>query len=164
AQNKTGWTALMFAAGWGQTDTIDALLNAGADINIKSRFGWTALTFATKNSQTSTMQKLLESGADPNTSLIWGLTPLMVAAMEGNVATVKTLILAGVNVNTSMSSTGQTALMFAARAGKKDNVLALIGSNADINARDLRGSTPLKEAMQGFNTEVFQILINAGAQ
>ena len=46
--NDEKWTALMFAAAEGQTEIVDKLLKAGADITLKDIDGDTAADFATQ--------------------------------------------------------------------------------------------------------------------
>jgi len=42
AKDKDGWTALIGAAAKGHTDTVKALIDAGADVNAKDKYGETA--------------------------------------------------------------------------------------------------------------------------
>ena len=54
----------MIAVWYGHTDTVEVLLNAGADVSIKNKRGWTALKIASKaigNKKVSRM--LLDAGA-----------------------------------------------------------------------------------------------------
>ena len=54
--------ALLLASGQGHTGVVQALLDAGADVN--TRFGpWTALTMASSQKQDAVRTLLLERGA-----------------------------------------------------------------------------------------------------
>jgi ankyrin repeat protein len=108
----TTLTPLMTAAQAGQATTVQALLDAGADINEKDGIGWTALMFAARNGYPTTVQVLIDSGARINVKDEDGNTPLMAASGYGDIATVKTLINAGANVNAE-NNNGQTALIWA---------------------------------------------------
>jgi ankyrin repeat protein len=54
--------------------------------------------------------------------------------------------------------------MEAALMGNEDVVKILIGAGADLNAKDNRGETPLKHAMQRNHTEIMQLLQAADAR
>ncbi|MDA2938760.1 ankyrin repeat domain-containing protein, partial [Acidobacteria bacterium AH-259-A15] len=57
---------LIEAARNGQTEKIQALLRAGADVNAKDAAGFTALRYAALRGYTSAVETLLEAGADVN--------------------------------------------------------------------------------------------------
>ncbi len=128
-------TPLHNAARNGNVEMIQALIQAGADVNL-----------------TTSSPDLLN------------LAPLHEAAFAGNVEAIRTLIAAGADINYyPADSSPTTALRLAALAGQKDAVrelLALgasatgdIGKNALIDARNVA---------QDF--EIEQMLINAGAR
>ena len=60
-----GTRALIVAAAHGHTDTVQALLDAGADVNAEDFTGWTALHAAAFNGDPEIVQLLLEHGAIP---------------------------------------------------------------------------------------------------
>jgi uncharacterized protein len=69
---REGWhkqTALMWAAAEGHPAVIRALVEAGADIRVRSDGGFTALLFAAREGQIGAVQALLAAGADLNESL-----------------------------------------------------------------------------------------------
>ena len=68
----------------GDTATVQALLDQGADINAKSEEGWTALIWAAQQGHTDTVQTLLAHGADVNAKDDHGWTTLMRAAVWGH--------------------------------------------------------------------------------
>ena len=63
-----GLTPLMVASSCGHVDIVDALIQAGADVNkLESHFGFTALFFAVSSSKSSSItETLLMCGAYPN--------------------------------------------------------------------------------------------------
>ncbi|MEP7354760.1 MAG: ankyrin repeat domain-containing protein, partial [Acidobacteriota bacterium] len=60
-----GDTPLMFAAANDKSSVVDALVAAGADINLKNKKGDSALIFATRRDHMKIAKKLLEKGATP---------------------------------------------------------------------------------------------------
>jgi ankyrin repeat protein len=71
--NKSKVTALMRAV---EDSTVDALLKAGADVNMKDDAGLTALTWAALFRRTSLLKKLIAAGADVNVQTRDGKTVL----------------------------------------------------------------------------------------
>lgn len=65
---KNNWygTALHCAAEAGQLGTIQALLGAGVDVNLKDEHGRTPLLCAAQSGHTGVMRALLDRGADVN--------------------------------------------------------------------------------------------------
>jgi ankyrin repeat protein len=56
----------MNAAGFGNKEVVELLLQRGADVNAKTQSGWTALMSAALSGQTEITKILLDAGADPN--------------------------------------------------------------------------------------------------
>ena len=76
---RHGWweqTALHAAARYGQSDTIQFLIDSKADIEARDRHGETALHVAAAYGQTEAVQLLVDSQADINAKDQFGKTPL----------------------------------------------------------------------------------------
>ena len=68
--NKSGETALMFAAGRGHEGVVELLLKKGANVQLKNNAGETAMSYA-KRSGNSAILSLLESkGAKPDAPIV----------------------------------------------------------------------------------------------
>jgi len=68
-----------FAASNGDLGVLKELLEAGAEVDIKSSIGQTPLFWAATAGQQSTATMLLEYGADVNARDNYGLTPQSLA-------------------------------------------------------------------------------------
>ena len=60
---KNGWSCLQVAAGYGNADTIRALVELGADVSLKDKLGMTALHSGADTDETEVMRALLETDA-----------------------------------------------------------------------------------------------------
>lgn len=63
-RDENGTSALMVAAGKGQTAFVKELLSHGADVNAQDLDNWTALLCATKSGHLEIVELLVENGAD----------------------------------------------------------------------------------------------------
>ena len=57
---------LIEASRLGHTETVEMLMEKGADVNARNNDGWTALMMASNDGQTETVALLVEKGADVN--------------------------------------------------------------------------------------------------
>jgi ankyrin repeat protein len=73
-----GLTALLYAARDGCLDCVEALLGAGADVNVPTPEGVTALMLALDNDHNDVAKLLLDRGASPHLWDWWGRTALYI--------------------------------------------------------------------------------------
>ncbi len=155
-QNKDGQTALdcaWFKGDSGKNGTIDALLEGGADVNIKDNRGCTPFFFALLKRSPSAFA-MLQHGADVR-------TPIPASARQPHINLV---IQTG---NSTMSSgmafgatPGTTPLMFAVMAENKPLVQEMLQRGADVRAKDVNGRTALDFAVG----PEFQSLLESAAK
>ena len=111
---------------------------------------------------------LLELGTDPNTQDGGGHTPLYCVAnqcaSEIGPQVVRALIRAGADVNACGGVTRATALHMAARRGHLEIARGLLDCGAAINAKDTKGVTPLRRALNCRRDQVAQLLLDRGAK
>jgi ankyrin repeat protein len=153
-----GLTPLLYAARSGCRPCVEALLKAGADIDLPNPDGMTPLMMAIDNSHYEVARYLLDHAANPHTWDWWGRTPLYVVVnMRGgpdsnpgprepaSLDLVHALLNAGVNANhqLNMLQPGRNG-----NSGRfKDDLLNT-------------GATPLLRAAQTFDNEVVRALLD----
>ncbi len=176
AQAISGRTPLIIAASNpGNVDTVKLLLSKGAQLKLMAATG--GAVFAAANAGDELILKvLLKAGGDPNERDNAGRTALIVACQFGRVEPAEVLLNAGAKVNEQsgrrpLAKVGlqelgeQTALLIAAATGNPTLVKFLLDRGADINAKDMRGMTPLMMAASSEtqNAETIRILLARGA-
>src|SRR5262249_35487465 len=125
-----GWTPLMYAALYGDADTVKKVLAAGANPNAATELGTTALMVAVHNADST--RALLKAGANPNPTPQDGRTPLVIAASRvGASATVKLLLEAGADPKV-LTANRTSALRLAAAIGEGESMRLLIAAGADL--------------------------------
>lgn len=140
AEHEGGHTHLMRASLEGQTETVEALLEQGADVNATDSEGRTALMYAAVNMHTDAAKALLEHGADVNATANDGCTALMLAASSDDIEIVRALLSKGADVSGKFTQTGKTALKLAEEKGYTD-IAQLLRVAGDEQA----GKLPLRE-------------------
>ena len=139
-----GTTALHWAAHWNDLESVDLLLQAGADPKIANRYGATPLSEAASLGNAPMIEALLKAGADAKAlTTPDGETVLMTAARAGNVDAVKILLDHGADVNARENYKGQTALMWAAAERHSEVVKVLLEHGADWKVRSFDRPTKL---------------------
>jgi len=111
-KDRDARTPLMWAVSAGQIETIQALLDVGADLETRELTqGMTAFIAAAASNQPDAMTVLLESGADIEARTFDGKTALMVAAFIGHFEVVKLLVASGADVK-ARDKKGNDALAY----------------------------------------------------
>src|SRR5438132_29406 len=94
-----GTTALHWAVRRGDLESIDVLLQAGAQVGAATRYGVTPLYLAAQKGNATVIERLLKGGADAKWIGPDGDTVLMTAARAGNAEAIKVLVAHGADVN-----------------------------------------------------------------
>ena len=176
-ETRRGQTALMWAAAEGHSEVVEALIAAGAEVNLASAEGFTALAFAATSDDVRSIRALLAAGADPNAASQDGSLPTNIAASYGHADALELLIEAGGDFSRG-DRDGRTPLYAAAQAGNSESVSLLLdagadpnvttaaveshGSNRELRRRDGR-DTPLLAAAIGAHIGVMRQLTATGA-
>ncbi len=99
-------------------EAFEALIDAGADVNMQNKYGETLLHIAIRRDRRAMVQKLIDSGADINRPDAPGWTPLMECVMDDMPELCALLIAKG--ADTSIANTrGATAGMLVQKFGRQ---------------------------------------------
>ena len=149
-----GRTSLMWASMHNSIPLAEALLNAGADVNLQSTLlGESALIMAATSRGGEILSLLLANGADPviadrdkKTALMWAVD-MQFHRGEDVAESARLLIAGGVPVN-AQDKNGKTALMWAVQGSDPFEVRptalkALVDNGADVNIADVNGESAM---------------------
>lgn len=151
------------AAMQGDIETVNLLLESGADVNRVQADGATALQWAAYHGNADMVALLLEAGADPSIANRNGSTPMWLAASRGDSDVIEILLEGGADANESLPL-GRRPLMLAARTGVEEAVKVLLDGGADPNAVESeRGTSALMQAADQGHAGAMQLLISYGA-
>jgi ankyrin repeat protein len=182
AANRYGVTPLYLACVNGSAPVIAKLLDAGADANSATTEGETALMTVARTGNVEAAKILIAHGADVNSKEQWRQqTPLMWAAAECHPEVEQELIAHGAEVNGKqvewqwerqmtkeprekwMPLGGLTPLHFAARQGCLAGAEVLVKADAQINAVNPNGFSPILLAIINGHYDVAAYLVEQGA-
>jgi ankyrin repeat protein len=166
AVNKLGWSALMFAAYFGEEGIARILLEAGANPSLRTMdTGKTAFILAAERNHPQVIRTIVvEEDADVNTCDNHGWTALLYVCKCSNdeVDAVTALLNRGACIDVS-SRYGWTALMRAAEANNPGILDVLIQKGADVNRQNGWESTALMLASYDASPRIVKRLLEAGA-
>ena len=157
---------LSSAAAQGHSYLVHVLLHFHADVNVEDASGRTPLHHAAENGRDHIVEILLAyRGKDGRYADIKALdlerkAPLHSAAMAGHVSTIRLLLDHKADVK-SRSYLRETALHMAVSEPKAVEIL--LQADAELNATDLSGQTPLHLAVQNKYYESTIRLLDSGA-
>ena len=132
AAHGDGLTALHWAAQHGDMKILGLLLDAGADVETRTRLGGhTPLQVASRSAEAAAVRALLAAGADPGAVASTGATALHFAAGSGDPGAIAALLDHGADADAREPVWGQTPLMFAAASARTEAVAVLLARGAD---------------------------------
>ena len=157
-------TPLMLACKESHEDTVQLLLQSGADPNLQTDIGITALLCAVNSSCRSLgiVRSLLEAGAAVNSQDREGLSSLAIASQYGSYKIVELLKQYGANVQLSTVDRS-TPLMIACQNGHEDIAALLLNSQADPNVQNNKNNTALILACEQQLAQTVSLLLSIGA-
>lgn len=181
-----GVTPLWLAADNGSSAMVDALLEHGANPNLNLLSGETLVMTAAHSGNAALVRSLLAAGASPQGAVTRDQTALMWAAGQGHADVVAALLDYGAEVDARtlvrsqfvksekeqdshplnkvwVEQGGNTALIFAARAGSLESARLLVAAGSDVNGLSAFGTSPAIMAVHGGNIELLEFLLKNGA-
>lgn len=161
--DERGATMLSMAARFGHDIILVALLEAGANPNVRCKQQLTALHYAIQGREAFSTKTLLRYGADPSAKDEQGWMPLHHAAWDGAGGCVEHLVKAGADVNARVP-TGESALQIALERANVNTATVLVSMGADVKVKwTMSGATTLMLAMELKNsTELVKQLLVKG--
>ena len=158
---------LLAAALAGDTDALEAALDAGADIEARGEGGMTALVIATKADDVDAARVLIEAGADVNAQDDIQDSAYLYAGARGHDEILRLTLSHGADL-TSTNRFGGTALIPASERGLLSTVQLLLDAGVDPNHVNNLQWTALHEAIVlGDGSEAYgdvvRALIDGGA-
>lgn len=176
--NNVGSSALMEACSSLDIDAVKILLDAGADVNIKSVQGTNALLIAAARQDHEIVDVLIKKGgANPNSVDFYGVPALIAACVDlskrekvsersNSFKTIKVLLKHGADPNLQAKS-GNSPIAEASQFGNKAVVLELLNHGANPNTHcstGVRGEiSPLMIAALEHDIDLMKKLISCGA-
>jgi len=126
--------ALFEAAEEGDIESIDKLLQAGANVNAAIEGDGSPLIGAARAGHLAAVKHLLDRGADPNMPVPGDGAPLLAAAQEGRTEVMALLLDRRANVELIVPG-DENALIQASAGGHLEGVKLLVSRGANVNAR-----------------------------
>jgi len=117
-------TTLHSASEVGDIETVQALLDSGADVNKQDAIHWTPVFYVLQGGMLAVAKLLIKHGAGVNSQDRTGQAPLHMASQEEHLDIVRLLLNHGTDVNAKMQD-HWTALHFASKFGCFEIVKAL---------------------------------------
>eukprot|EP00035_Acanthoeca_spectabilis_P016172 m.326914 g.326914 ORF g.326914 m.326914 type:complete len:284 (+) comp16489_c0_seq2:777-1628(+) len=124
------------------TDFTEALIAAGANLNLQGANGMTPLHVAVLQNHMLLVDLLVRSRANLDAPSSNGWTPLIWATTTKKPEVAQALISAGANLDV-VDQSGQTALIAAAEGNQTEIARALVAAGADLHAQRVDGVTAL---------------------
>ena len=151
-----GQSALTAAALWGQTGSLQALLDAGADPRLPNAEGLTAFQIAAAGGHAEIVKLLVGRAGREEAG-----RALFDAATHGSAEMLRSLLAAGAPVE-AVNPEGRTPLNGAIIHGHLEAVRILIAAGADVHSAG-KGWPPLHTAAHNGHVDVVELLLRSGA-
>ncbi len=166
AHNNDGSTPLHRASASGYLDIVRLLLDHGADTDVRDNRRNTPLHLAAASGSLEVARALLKRNAKVDAQNDSGSTPLHKASENGHTDVVRLLMDHAAADAHVRDNSRNTPLHLAAANGNLEAARILLERNAEVNARNDNGSTPLHRASKNLwrgYPDVVRLLLDHGA-
>lgn len=156
-------TPLHWAVKFEQLETVQFLVEKGANIHLQRRDGWTALHYSANNGNVKITKFLLQSGAKVDAVMLTEAkaTPLHFAANKGHTEVVKILLESGASPNQKKQD-GLTPLHDASMKGFLEIAQLLVQYGADPSILSEEEYSPFHRAVMENHFEMVQLFLEKG--
>jgi uncharacterized protein len=158
ARNGLGYTPLANAISQRNLELVDLLVEAGADVQLLYDENVSALNLAIEMGDSEMVETLLDAKCDVN-GHPRGIPPLHLSAGKGQSDILHFLVERGADL--AIRHRGQSVLHVTSCPATIDKLLAY---GADVNAKDITGSTPFMLATKEGNVPLMEVYLMAGAE
>lgn len=141
ARDIRGRTPLIVAAEEGHASRVAELLAHGVQLDAVDDCRWTAMMRAASSGHVNIVRTLLERGSAIDHRDKSGYTAVLAAVINNRPEVLALLLEYGADADVQEHDTGNTALMWAARAGNDQLQRMLIAAGADTTLRNKAGET-----------------------
>ena len=164
AKRKDGTNALLRACATGQSDTVNFLVESGADVNVNKPDGNTCLHVAVNgNCSKEVLEKMVDNGVHINGVNNEGKTALMLACQSAQAVSVGLLLAKGADPNI-YDVYGNTSLHAAVFGCYTTEALhKIITHQAYLDIQNINGETALLLACLYRQQDMISILLKAGS-
>ncbi|KAI9686777.1 MAG: hypothetical protein M1822_002837 [Bathelium mastoideum] len=156
-------SSLYYASYVGLDRVVQALLDAGEEVNAEGGYYGNALQAASLGGHEKVVRVLLDAGAEVNAEGGYYGNALQAASLEGHEKVVRVLLDAGAEVNAEGGYYGN-ALQAASLEGHEKVVRVLLDAGAEVNAEGGYYGNALQAASLRGHEKVVRVLLDAGAE
>ena len=163
--DDSGRRAIHLAAMTGNVDVVKLILREGCPVNVPNREGKTPLHLAIETGKEELVELLLDIGANINRAQIYQTNeyPIHVAVKRGFLHIINLLQSRGANLEAT-AAYKRTPLHYAIMHKQFRVVEHLCRLHVDVNAKDIRGDTPLALAMSHGSIDTIHLLLRFDAK
>lgn len=147
----------------GDLAALEALLEAGADINVQDSSGRTPLSRAMSNRNPAIIRHMIAAGAEMSNPEDWSKGLLSAASNGQPMPEIIELAIANGADPNYRDRRGRTALHLLADGNGTDAAAVLVAAGADIEALDRNVNTPFLRAIRARNVPMAEAFIKLGA-
>jgi len=168
SKSRTLSKRLYLAAESGKLESIEVLIEEGADVNEQDEEGRTPLIWAVKGNRTFAAQMLIERSAHLDLATRHGVTALGLAAKRGFQEMVQLLIQAksdvGRDPRPGSSSSRTPPLFWAIEGGQTQTAEQLIEAQANVDVRCGAACSPLVASAEKGHLGIVELLLARGTR